>query len=566
MFRVLEQFFESISNPLIVTDAEGRIIRKNRAATYLCSKLTGRSDVMFLSEIDPEYDDHIPDVDYAQTHLMFRLLKMPVEVYKINVTDNVEFLYVFKESVVNSELLDTILDLVDDAIGIVNSDGIIENFNKAFFRITNYNEVDILGRSVIDDSYSKKHVAPSIARRMLELKQPLICNESYKNGRTIMYSMVPIFDESGEFVRGIGTGRDVTELMQLEVLLREAERANVEIRLKMEELKNNYGLEGIIYSSESMRKTVQTALKAAKTDASIFLWGESGTGKEEIAKLIHNNSQRKEKPFIPINCAAIPSELLESELFGYVEGAFTGSKKSGRIGLLEEGEGGSIFLDEIGELPLTMQSKLLRVIQENSFMRVGDNKLRKLDVRYISATNLTKKQLADRMTFRQDLYYRLSIIPIHLSPLRERREDILPLVRHFLTQYNTKYNLQVNLSKSLMELFYQKDWLGNVRELKNTLERLVILSEKDVVDENDFYVICQNENEQTYQAITISKIIPLKEAFNILEEIMVNKALKQYGSIVKAAQILGINPCTIHRKAKKGDIHLQSGKDQVIEP
>jgi len=276
--------------------------------------------------------------------------------------------------------------------------------------------------------------------------------------------------------------------------------------------------------------------------------------------LIHQAGNRSSGPFVGVNCSAIPSELLESEFFGYEEGAFTGAKKGGRKGLFDEAEKGTLFLDEISELPLGMQSKLLRVIQEHEYMRVGSNKTIPTDARIIASTNLSRDQLVDGVGFRRDLFYRLSVIPIHIPPLRERRDDILPLLHFFLKGLNLKYGSNVRIANSLIPRIYHYDWPGNVRELKNVIERLLVVASSDEVGDAEYDLVNQLELKKTpehEEDISIARLMPLKEAMEKVEEILFKRAYQESGSIEKTAELLGINPSTIYRKINKGRVRLK---------
>jgi len=341
-----------------------------------------------------------------------------------------------------------------------------------------------------------------------------------------------------------------------------AEKHKNEYCMKIDEITEYFKINHVVFSSDIMKKIVNTAIKVATSDSSVFIWGETGVGKDLIAKIIHNASPRKNKPLISINCASIPSELFESELFGYEQGAFTGAYKFGKKGLLEEANGGTVFLNEVGEMPYPMQSKLLTAIQENKIRHVGGTKDISLNVRYISATNLNIQQILDNNRFRRDLYYRLSVVPIYIPPLRARRDDIIPLIRHYLEIYNKQYGKSVSLSKNVMKKLIYYNWPGNIRELKNTLERLVVLAENNLVDDLDIEEMYKYNallsDEAVNNEIVVRNIVPLKKAQNIIENILVNKAYKETGSIVKTAELLGVNPSTIHRKIKKGELKLET--------
>lgn len=321
-----------------------------------------------------------------------------------------------------------------------------------------------------------------------------------------------------------------------------------------------YNFDDIIGDSLQITKIKDIAKKMSKTNAAVLITGESGTGKELFAHSIHNYSERKDSPFVAINCAAIPENLLESELFGYEEGAFTGAKKGGKIGLFEFAHMGTLFLDEIEGMSPSLQIKLLRVIQEKEIMKIGGDKVIKIDVRLIAATNENLKSLMKEGKFRKDLYYRINTLPIIIPPLRERKEDIVPLVNYFLKLYNEKYNREVEVSPKVIELLEEYSWPGNIRELKNIIERFVVLSAKNVIGEDEFNMLINldmidNETDDL-SPIVVNGIMNLNDAYKIVDQIMISKAINKYGSITKAAEVIGIYPSTIHRKIKSGHIHV----------
>jgi len=298
-----------------------------------------------------------------------------------------------------------------------------------------------------------------------------------------------------------------------------------------------------------MQEVFKTALKAAKTKATILLTGESGTGKELIAKAIHFESDRSKGPFIAINCAAIPENLLEAELFGYEKGAFTGALIS-KPGKFELANGGTIFLDEIGDLPLHLQAKLLRVIQDKTFERIGGTKSIKVDIRIIAATNKDLEEMVKDGSFREDLYFRLNVIPIYLPPLRERKEDIPLLIDHFLKKFNEEYGKNINITKEAMEKLVNYSWPGNVRELENTIERLVILAEGNEITLNDLPFYIRQEDDTRITCVKLKETLPSQ--LELIEKQAIKEALKASNyNQTKAAKMLGLTKRQINYKIKK---------------
>jgi TyrR family helix-turn-helix protein len=283
--------------------------------------------------------------------------------------------------------------------------------------------------------------------------------------------------------------------------------------------------------------------------STVMLYGETGVGKDVIAKYIHNNSIRRHNPFICINCSAIPEQLLETELFGYTGGAFTDARKTGKKGLFEMAQEGTLFLDEVGDMSLALQAKLLRVLENRTVIPVGDHREIPIDVRIIAATNKNLEAMVQEKMFREDLYYRLNILPIQIPPLRERPDDIIPLCLFYLKKFCKQYNRTVNLSQEVMDMLEKYYWPGNVRELKNIIERLVVTCKTGEVKKSDltFHLTSQSmavaDND-----IIVKNIIPLDQAVSIVEKQILAKARTKYGSCRKIAKILGLNYSTVARK------------------
>ena len=312
------------------------------------------------------------------------------------------------------------------------------------------------------------------------------------------------------------------------------------------ELKERYSIDKIIGQSDRMQEVFAAVHRVAPTKATVILRGESGTGKELIARAIHYMSPRSKGPFIKFNCASIPEGLLESELFGHEKGAFTGAIFS-RKGRFELANKGTIFLDEVGDLPLTLQPKILRVLQEREFEPVGSEKTIKVDVRIITATSRELEHYVSQGKFREDLYYRLNVIPVFLPPLRERSEDITALIEYFLAKFNNEHNRSVHLDKNALQILMNYDWPGNVRELENTIERLVIMSTSDIIAPSDL-----PDSLSVRRVKVLNKSVSLISNIEEIEKTNIRDALEKTGWVqAKAAKLLGITPRQIGYKIKK---------------
>jgi transcriptional regulator with PAS, ATPase and Fis domain len=289
----------------------------------------------------------------------------------------------------------------------------------------------------------------------------------------------------------------------------------------------------------------------AHVDSTVLLIGDSGVGKEVLAKHIHNNSVRKDGPFIKINCGAIPETLLESELFGYERGAFTGASKEGKPGLFEMAHNGTLLLDEIGDLPLSLQVKLLRALQDREICRIGSTKTLSVNVRILAATNRNLAEMVQQGTFREDLFFRLNVVPVQIPPLRDRRPDIIPLLYHFCNKYYKKYNIRKQFSPEVLEEFYEYNWPGNIRELENIVERLVVTAPETMITPAHLPEGFRKVTKSSAAKIVVQGVMPYKEALLEMENALIGEALKLYGSTYKAAKVLGIDQSTVIRKLQK---------------
>jgi TyrR family helix-turn-helix protein len=333
-------------------------------------------------------------------------------------------------------------------------------------------------------------------------------------------------------------------------------KKNLGYLLKMVENYNNQGqrslgdVDDFVAVSLQIKQIFELADNIKDVLSTVMLYGETGVGKDVIAKYIHNNSARRHNPFICINCGAIPEQLLETELFGYTGGSFTDAKKTGKKGLFEMAQEGTLFLDEVGDMSLALQVKLLRVLENRTIIPVGDHREVSIDVRIIAATNKNLEVMVQEKVFREDLYYRLNILPILIPPLRERPDDIIPLCLFYLKKFCKQYNRVVNLSQGVMDMLEKYYWPGNIRELKNIIERLVVTCKTGEVKKSDltFHLTSQSMDPMMDNDIIVKNIISLDQAVSIVEKQILIKARAQYGSCRKMAKILGLNYSTVARK------------------
>lgn len=447
---------------------------------------------------------------------------------------------------INKEL-DVVIETCHDAIVVVDGNAYVQRVNPAYEKMSGVRADEVVGKNMYE-LQKNGFASEAISLKVLAEKKPCTVMQKYKTGRKILFTGSPIFDEGGNIVKVIATGRDMTELYKLQAELEKVILQTSRYHKEIEELRiQQANFKDVVFASQKMRNVFNLVLKIARVDSTVLVLGESGVGKEVFAKLLHYTSSRQNFSLVKINCAAIPENLLESELFGYESGSFSGAKKGGKIGLFEAADNGTIFLDEIGELPLKLQAKLLRVLQEQEITRIGGTKSIKVNVRVIAVTNQNLENLVVEGRFREDLFYRLNVIPIVIPPLRERKEDIIPLIFYFLEKYNIKYQMNKKLPNSIIDKLLEYSWPGNVRELENVIQRIMVVSNDDKISDDDLPVSIFKDNFGD-PLIKINKLIPLKQAIAELEKEMIIQALKEKKTVRGAASILGVNPSTITRK------------------
>ena len=440
------------------------------------------------------------------------------------------------------EWLQAIIASINDGILVIDSAGIVRMVNPEYTKITGVRPDEIIGRplldvrpgaqlvSVLQDGHSRSGVFRS------------------EGGVEYVVDMAPIVID-GKVVGAVSISKAMTEVHTLyQQLKKHKEKVDILEKTIGSMAKARYTFEDIIGKEGGLRTTVTMARKAAETDLPVLITGESGTGKELFAQAIHNKSTRANGPFVPVNCSAIPNELLESELFGYEEGAFTAAKRGGKVGLFELADHGTIFLDEIGDLSYHLQAKLLRVLQEKTVRRVGGTRERTVNLRIIAATNKNLDQLIRKSRFREDLYYRLSVVNLHIPPLRERKEDLLPLIYFFLGNSTVESGKPCySISEEAINVLQSYDWPGNVRELKNAIEYATCMANDWTITVEDLPGTVPRTPKMTKKPSST-----LKAKIRELELETIRATIEKYGNSTgakkRAAQELGISLATLYNK------------------
>lgn len=451
--------------------------------------------------------------------------------------------------------MDSILDFIHDGIWVIDGNGITTRINRAMERIAGIRASEVVGRHV-SEPLREGRFKTCVTLRALEEKRTVTLFDDYSNGKRCLNTSTPVFDSKGNVWRVIAAIRDITELDSLKERLSRLEVETLAHRMRVKCLEDE-SMSGLLGQSASLQRVLQVISKAAHSDVVTLIQGETGTGKTLAARIIHEMSSRGQRPFVAINCGAIPPSLIESELFGYEKGAFTGAAKNGKPGMLELASGGTLLLDEIGELSLPMQARLLHILDGQPIYRVGSTRPINMDARILAATNRPLSQMVAEGSFRQDLFYRLAVLCIEMPPLRQRQDDILLLAWHFLRLHGKGKQL----SPSVERLFMDYDWPGNVRQLQSVVQSLATLCEGAVIMPEDLPSAIRNEGASKKMA---RKISSLPDAIAKLEKDMLIQALAECGSTYKAAASLGISQSSVARKARKYGIPCAWPHGQTI--
>lgn len=450
--------------------------------------------------------------------------------------------------------LDSVLESIHDGIWVIDGNGVTRRINRAMERIAGIRACEVVGRHV-SEPLREGRFKTCVTLRALETRHTVTLFDDYSNGKRCLNTSTPIFDADGKVWRVIAAIRDITELENLQTKLSNLEVEALAYRLRAQGLEDE-STSDLLGHSLFLQRVRQDIAKAAQAEAVTLILGETGTGKSLAAKLIHDMSARAERPFVAVNCGAIPSALMESELFGYEGGAFTGAARGGKRGMLELAQGGTLLLDEIGELSLSMQAKFLHVLDGQPIYRVGGTQPIKTDARIIAATNKPLDRLVSEGRFREDLFYRLRVLCVEMPPLRERRDDILLLAWHFLHKIGQETGINKKLDSRTEQIFLAYDWPGNVRELQSIIQSLITLCERKIILPSDLPSYMRENAEELPESSASCE--SLTSAVERLERDMLSAALAETGSTYKAGRRLGISQSSVMRKAKKYGLHTKS--------
>ncbi len=450
------------------------------------------------------------------------------------------------------ENFDTILDTIHDDILIADGSGRVIRLSPTFEEVYGLEKEKAIGRTVYELE-KEGYFRPSIVAKVIETGKKVTMRQKNNRERDIVATATPIFDKQGRIKFIVSFSRDITEMLELQKQYSKLESEIEKYKAELDALRKGNGFaEGVAGRSPQLESILQTIQRVADFDANILFLGPSGVGKTMFAKIVHQSSWRKDGPFVDINCAAIPENLLESELFGYEKGSFTGAGAEGKVGLIELADGGTLLLDEISEMSLSLQAKLLKVIQDKTFVRVGGTQKIKVDFRLITASNRDLEKMSDEGNFRKDLFYRLNVVKIEIPPLAQRKDDIVPILQHFLHKMNSKYGLHKTFHPMACEALLSYSWPGNVRELENVVERACMTSEgEEILVKHLPAELLKIQNIPYDHSDLEVEEQGLEQAMADFEGKIVRQAYEKYKTTVGVAKALKISQPTAFRKIEK---------------
>ncbi|MGB9820420.1 MAG: sigma 54-interacting transcriptional regulator [Pseudothermotoga sp.] len=564
--ELFETVLNSVIEGVIMVDKDAKIIFMNKQASLILgipiSQAIGRHvvDAIPNTRLHIVLKTGVPETDRIQQlgHTQIITTRVPIRdssgqiIGAVAIFRDVTSVQKMAEEVTNlrqvEALLKAIIESTSDAISVADEDGKIVLVNKSYTKITGYSPSEVVGKLATVDIAQGESMHIKVAKT----KQPIYGARLLvgPGKREVVVDVTPLLVKN-EFKGSVAVIHDVTEIIRLNRELDEVKRL-------IRRMGARYTFEDVVAESSKMKIALTQAMKVAPTPATVLLRGESGTGKELFAHAIHNASERRDRAFVSVNCAAIPESVLESELFGYASGAFTGARKEGKKGLLEEAQHGTVFFDEIGKVPLAVQSKLLRFLENREIVPIGDTKATKIDARIIAATNMDLEKMVQQGTFLPDLYFRLNVFPIFLPPLRERKEDIPILVQCIIRKLNQEYGRTVEgISPDALVRLTNYDWPGNVRELENVIGRAMIN-----MDSEERFVKMHHlpPLKTTYRAVDVPSTGNLREMLFEYERGIILKALDQNNwNVQKAAASLGMSVRTLYYRMKVLQIRRKEG-------
>jgi PAS domain S-box-containing protein len=567
-----EHIFNATNNGKIIIDTEGTILSTNEKAFAILGikkqEMRGESISKSLPEIGKIATDALKNKDdilgqqitEKGISIILNISTIKEKDLFLGIVVSFQQTILFEQAAKKLEFyksqnkeLNAIFQSVSDALWVCDGQGYVVNINKASEKLNKIRKQDVIGKKV-DELIQRGMFDKSVTTQVLKKKKQVTIVQNVKKTKNkILATGTPVFNESGEISLVVINSRDLTSLNiikeKLEKSLEESDRLrNVLQEMNLQEMKK----QDVVGESEAIQSVLKIALKLSHMEVSnILLLGESGTGKGLMAKFIHKNSRRKNKIFMQINCAALPDNLLEAELFGYEKGAFTGARSNGKPGLIELSENGTLFLDEIGEIPLVLQSKLLKYFDDQKVMRVGGIKPRKIDCTIIAATNRNLESRVKQKRFRQDLFYRINTFTITMPPLRERPEDIFDIVNHYLDKYNKQFQAQKKISFEAFSMIQKYNFPGNVRELKNIIKKGVVLSDSRYLDEHllkDFRLTTEIIKPFNPEEVNVFNF---KNAMMAYEKDILLHMLKICRTTREIAKKMEIDHSTVVRKLKK---------------
>lgn len=449
--------------------------------------------------------------------------------------------------------LENILAALDDGVYVTDKDGTTLHVNRMYEKLTGLKSEDLIGQNV--RVLREKGVFDEIVNPMVVKRhKPVTSVQVLKDGKRVVLRGYPVFDDKKELNLVITLVRDVTLIGQMREQIIQQKKLISIYHDQIELLSSSAPTSRNSYEAPQIKELTELVKRVAATDATIILLGETGVGKDRFARMAHEHSPRKDEMYLKVDCGSISENLIESELFGYAPGAFTGANSKGKIGHFEIANRGTIFLDEIGELPLTMQAKLLRVLQDQEVMRVGSSIPKKVDVRIIAATNRNLEEEVEKGNFRIDLFYRLRVAVVDIPPLRQVPGMIPGLVSYFLERFGVKYKKDIICPDGTMNIFLTYRWPGNIRELENTIQSLVVTSQShEILPEDLPPCMCAaitNMAKKSTANLNAESGRTLKEIMGGLEKQVIQQTLDKYGSVNKASEVLGVNRTTLFRKMK----------------